>query len=199
MALTPLCVSAGDNPCSRPTAGSIVAPPPTLSSENGALNLAFDYFTTTDSANRTLFCFVTPAGLESPTLHIKPGETFEHRGEEPKPTGTPRFADRGRVERVSPLRRLDDDHHVTQCALPWYEYDARLPWRPGDPHDHQFRRDLQLQSAFPGGRAGILRQNAQTSLKGAFAIVTAQTEPFPLGLLDFRITSLAMPLSVQIK
>jgi hypothetical protein len=33
--------------------------------------------------------------------------------------------------------------------------------------------------------AGVLRQNAQTSLKGASAIVTAQTEPFPHGLLIF--------------
>ena len=66
VALMPLYASAGDNRCPRPAAGSIVALPPILSSENGALNLIFDYFTTTDSANRTLFCFVTPAGLESP-------------------------------------------------------------------------------------------------------------------------------------
>jgi len=74
--LTPLCASAGGNPCPRPAAGSIVLPPPDLFSHNGALNLAFNYFTTTDSADRTLFCFVTPSGLESPTLHIKPGDTL---------------------------------------------------------------------------------------------------------------------------
>jgi FtsP/CotA-like multicopper oxidase with cupredoxin domain len=91
-ALTPLCASAGDNPCPRPAAGSIVAPPPTLSSENGALDLAFDYFTTTDSANRTLFCFVTPVGLESPTLRIKPGETLSiavRNRNPPAPAGSP--------------------------------------------------------------------------------------------------------------
>ncbi|MFZ0497010.1 MAG: multicopper oxidase domain-containing protein [Methylocella sp.] len=85
-------LAQGDNPCPRPAAGSIVAPPPTLASENGALNLAFDYFTTTDSANRTLFCFVTPAGLQSPTLHIKPGETLSiavRNRNPPAPPGSP--------------------------------------------------------------------------------------------------------------
>jgi FtsP/CotA-like multicopper oxidase with cupredoxin domain len=92
VALTPLYASAGDNPCPRPAAGSIVALPPILSSENGALNLTFDYFTTTDSANRTLFCFVTPAGLESPTLRIKPGETLSivvRNRNPPAPSGSP--------------------------------------------------------------------------------------------------------------
>ncbi len=92
VALTPLYASAGDNPCPRPAAGSIVALPPILSSENGALNLIFDYFTTSDSANRTLFCFVTPAGLESPTLRIKPGETLSivvRNRNPPAPSGAP--------------------------------------------------------------------------------------------------------------
>jgi hypothetical protein len=148
-ALTPLCASAGDNPCPRPAAGSIVAPPPTLSSENGALDLAFDYFTTTDSANRTLFCFVTPVGLESPTLRIKPGETLSiavRNRNPPAPAGSP-------TEVVSNASdRCGDSTMTIKCTLPWYEYDAHLPWRPGDPYDHQFWRDLQLQSAFPGER-----------------------------------------------
>jgi len=38
------------------------------------LSVQFSYQTTTDFANRTLFCFMTPSGLENPTLHVKPGD-----------------------------------------------------------------------------------------------------------------------------
>src|SRR5215467_8289196 len=34
------------------------------------------YAQTTDSAGRTLFCFMTPDGLEEPTLHVNPGDTL---------------------------------------------------------------------------------------------------------------------------
>lgn len=64
------------DPCPRPAAGSIVQPPPDLFSQNGVLNVAFNYFTTVDFAGRTLFCFVTPNGSEGPTLHVKPGDTI---------------------------------------------------------------------------------------------------------------------------
>src|SRR5205807_1654858 len=37
-------------------------------------SVQFSYQTTTDFANRTLFCFMTPSGLENPTLHLKPGD-----------------------------------------------------------------------------------------------------------------------------
>ncbi len=62
--------------CPRPEAGSEVARPPDLYSANGVLNVAFDYFTSVDSAGRTLFCFVTADGQESPTLHVNPGDTI---------------------------------------------------------------------------------------------------------------------------
>ena len=62
--------------CPRPAAGSAVQPPPDLYSQNGSLDVAFNYFTTVDTAGRTLFCFMTPNGLESPTLHVKPGDTL---------------------------------------------------------------------------------------------------------------------------
>jgi hypothetical protein len=40
------------------------------------LNVTFNYFTTVDSAGRTLFCFSTPNGLQGPTLHVLPGDTL---------------------------------------------------------------------------------------------------------------------------
>jgi FtsP/CotA-like multicopper oxidase with cupredoxin domain len=69
--------AAGKSPCPRPVAGSVVAQPPDLYSVHGLLSVVFDYFTTVDRAGRTLFCFVTPSGMESPTLHINPGDTLE--------------------------------------------------------------------------------------------------------------------------
>jgi len=60
--------------CPRPPAGSVAAPPPDLWSHDGVLNVAFNYYTTVDNAGRTLFCFITPDGLESPTLHVNPGD-----------------------------------------------------------------------------------------------------------------------------
>ena len=63
-------------PCSRPAAGSIVLEPDNLFSSDDSLNIAFNYFTETDSDGRTLFCFVTPPGSENPTLHVKPGDTL---------------------------------------------------------------------------------------------------------------------------
>jgi FtsP/CotA-like multicopper oxidase with cupredoxin domain len=64
------------NSCPRPATGSVVTPPPDLWSRDGALNVTFNYYTTLDDAGRTLFCFVTANGLESPTLHLSPGDTL---------------------------------------------------------------------------------------------------------------------------
>jgi len=64
------------NPCPRFQAGGVVANPPALYSQNGVLNVSFSYQQTTDSAGRTLFCFMTPNGLEEPTLHLNPGDTL---------------------------------------------------------------------------------------------------------------------------
>ena len=62
------------NPCPRFIAGSVVHQPAALFSQNGVLSVQFSYQTTTDSVGRNLFCFMTPSGLENPTLHVKPGD-----------------------------------------------------------------------------------------------------------------------------
>ncbi|HEY2535135.1 MAG TPA: multicopper oxidase domain-containing protein [Xanthobacteraceae bacterium] len=64
------------NPCQRFAAGSVVQQPPALFSKNGVLNVQFSYQTTTDAAGRQLFCFMTPAGMENPTLHLNAGDTL---------------------------------------------------------------------------------------------------------------------------
>ena len=71
---TPVALVA--NACSRFTAGSAIHNPPALYSQNGVLNVQFSYQTTTDSAGRQLYCFMTPSGLENPTLHVNPGDTL---------------------------------------------------------------------------------------------------------------------------
>jgi FtsP/CotA-like multicopper oxidase with cupredoxin domain len=64
------------NPCPRFTAGSTVQNPPALRSQNGKLTVNLSYNTATDAAGRTLYCFTTPNGTESPTLYVKPGDNL---------------------------------------------------------------------------------------------------------------------------
>ncbi len=63
--------------CPRAGEGSEVTPPPDIYSVNGQINIQFNYYTSVDNAGRTLFCFVTPDGVESPTLHVNPGDTIK--------------------------------------------------------------------------------------------------------------------------
>ena len=82
LAMAPLCASAQNpippvsNPCQRFTAGSVTTNPPALYSQNKVLNVQFSYQTATDSVGRQLYCFMTPDGLENPTLHVNPGDTL---------------------------------------------------------------------------------------------------------------------------
>jgi FtsP/CotA-like multicopper oxidase with cupredoxin domain len=62
------------NPCARFAPGSVVGNPPSLFSSGGSLSVEFSYQHVFDSAGRELFCFMTPSGLENPTLHVKPGD-----------------------------------------------------------------------------------------------------------------------------
>jgi hypothetical protein len=62
----PVQVPPVSNPCSRPAAGSVVGNPPSLFSSDGVLAVRFSYQHVFDSANRELFCFMTPDGLENP-------------------------------------------------------------------------------------------------------------------------------------
>lgn len=74
--LAPAQAFADGGVCPRPAVGSEVLPPPDLFSNGGVLNVALNYFTSVDDVGRTLFCFVTPDGMESPTLHAWPGDTI---------------------------------------------------------------------------------------------------------------------------
>ncbi len=71
---TPPAVAPVPNPCPRFTAGSPVINPVALFSSHGILAVNFSYQTKMDAEGRTLFCFMTPSGLENPTLHVLPGD-----------------------------------------------------------------------------------------------------------------------------
>ena len=70
----PPTVAPVQNPCPRFTAGSPVLNPAALFSSHGILAVNFSYQTRTDAEGRTLYCFMTPSGLENPTLHVLPGD-----------------------------------------------------------------------------------------------------------------------------
>ena len=72
----PASVPPVANPCPRLAPGSVVHQPAALFSLNGVLSVQFSYQTTTDAAGRNLFCFMTPSGLENPTLHVNPGDNL---------------------------------------------------------------------------------------------------------------------------
>ncbi len=85
VALSPICfgqttangaLATLSNPCPRFTEGSTVRQPPDLYSANGSLMVNLAYNTAKDSAGRTLYCFTTPDGKESPTIHVSPGDTL---------------------------------------------------------------------------------------------------------------------------
>lgn len=63
--------------CVRPVPGTEAKPPPDLFSSNGVLSVKLSYETSVDLRGRTLFCFVTSDGVESPTLHVNPGDTIK--------------------------------------------------------------------------------------------------------------------------
>ena len=72
----PASVAPVANACSRPAAGSAISEPPRLHSANGALSVAFSFQTRTDEHGRQLYCFMTPDGLQNPTLQLAPGDTL---------------------------------------------------------------------------------------------------------------------------
>jgi len=67
-------MAASGDPCPRPKIGSEILQHPDIYSQNGVLTVSLNYYTTVDIWGHTLFCYVTPSGLEAPTLHANPGD-----------------------------------------------------------------------------------------------------------------------------
>jgi len=76
LATTQFCLAenASKDPCPRFAPGSIVTEPPQLYSRNGVLAVSLSYSTSPDINGNPKFCFTTPDGKQSPTLHVHPGD-----------------------------------------------------------------------------------------------------------------------------
>ncbi|MDB5171117.1 MAG: Multicopper oxidase [Candidatus Saccharibacteria bacterium] len=74
--------------CHRFAPGSAVAAAPDLYSKDGFLFVNLSYNTSKDAAGRTLYCFTTSDGKESPTFHVLPGDHLivTVKNKLPKPT-----------------------------------------------------------------------------------------------------------------
>lgn len=72
--LTAFCAGAPSNPCPRYAAGSQLVEAPDLFSSHGILRVNLTYKTRVDADGNTLYCFTTDDGLQSPTLHVRPGD-----------------------------------------------------------------------------------------------------------------------------
>jgi FtsP/CotA-like multicopper oxidase with cupredoxin domain len=83
---------ARGEPCSRLPAGSDVSSPPDLYSADGKLTADLSYQKRTDAAGRTLYCFTTADGGESPTFHLHPGDRLVLRVKNDLPTPAPAAA-----------------------------------------------------------------------------------------------------------
>ena len=66
--------STPSGPCPRYAAGSTLVEPKDLFSSHGVLRVQLTYETRVDSVGNTLFCYTTPDGAQSPTLHVHPGD-----------------------------------------------------------------------------------------------------------------------------
>jgi len=63
--------------CARYAPGSTIHEAPAIYSSHGVLRLKLFYRTSTNQAGRALYCFVTEDGIESPTLHVSPGDEVQ--------------------------------------------------------------------------------------------------------------------------
>ncbi len=66
--------SSADMVCPRPAEGSVVQEPPSLESRNGRLDTTLYFRSVKDSEGNPRFCYVTPSGIESPTLKLMAGD-----------------------------------------------------------------------------------------------------------------------------
>jgi FtsP/CotA-like multicopper oxidase with cupredoxin domain len=66
--------AAGGDPCARPAAGSVVSDPPELRSVQGVLSLELALRNHREADGSIRYCYLTPAGEQSPTLRMRPGD-----------------------------------------------------------------------------------------------------------------------------
>src|ERR1700691_5563519 len=65
---------AADNTCHRPSAGSVVAEPEDLRSQNGELTVDLRIQNYIEADGSIRYCYTTADGKESPNLRLHPGD-----------------------------------------------------------------------------------------------------------------------------
>jgi FtsP/CotA-like multicopper oxidase with cupredoxin domain len=171
--------AAGSTGCARPRAGDAPDAPRDLYGEGGVLKVRLNFMTSTDADARLLYCFVTPEGVESPTLHVRPGDELDITLANLTPVRPTRearmvmgvgtsvcgaaFADSSAVNlhfhgtTVAPTCHGDDVIHTSVNAGDVFAYHLRIPKNqpPGlywyHPHIHGLA-DLQTL----GGASGAI-------------------------------------------
>src|SRR2546423_3801961 len=169
-------VASAANICPRYIAGAEVKPPSDLYSKDGVLRVALNYWTTVDDAGRTLFCYETPDGLESPTLHVQPGDLVQIDLANMLPPGgnthlsanaSAVCADRKMTDtsinmhfhglNISPKCHSDETIHTLVNSGQAFTYKLRIPTNepPGlywyHPHVHEI-----ASPAVQGGATGVI-------------------------------------------
>jgi FtsP/CotA-like multicopper oxidase with cupredoxin domain len=192
--VAPFSAFAGDSSsCPRPDPGTFVQPPPDLFSADGVLDASFEYYTTVDNAGRTLFCFVTPDGLQSPTLHVRPGDTLNlvvTNRNPPPPPGSPTEVVANPSDRcgdvtmtitslnvhfhgtnTSPVCHSDQVIHTIINSGETFQYSVKFPWSepPGlywyHPHVHGLS-EAAVQGAASGAIIVEGIENVQPAVAG---------------------------------
>lgn len=69
-----LAQSSPDVICPRFNLGSVVHAPSELSSVNGVLDVTFHFQSVVDRQGLRRYCYITPDGLQAPTLRVNPGD-----------------------------------------------------------------------------------------------------------------------------
>src|ERR1700742_3846001 len=62
--------------CVRPSPGQMAVTPPELRSANGKLDVTFTLRREGDTYGRTVFCYISGTGEQSPTLRVRPGDAL---------------------------------------------------------------------------------------------------------------------------
>lgn len=182
---------AGEAACPRPPIGSEVKPPPDLFSKDGKLELSFNYFTDVDEVGRTLFCFVTPDGMESPTLHVQPGDQVTVHLTDQVPAapmaGEEIVADKSKVcgattmtassvnlhfhgLNITPRCHGDETIHTLINSGETFDYTFRIPADepPGLYWYHPHVHGISSQ-ALQGGASGLIEVEGIANLQPAVA------------------------------
>jgi FtsP/CotA-like multicopper oxidase with cupredoxin domain len=177
------------DPCPRPAAGSVVQRPADLFSNNGVLKVALGYNTSVDGAGHTLFCFATSDGMESPTLHVNPGDTLKVTltNNIPAPIGGPAELMSNAADicgdatmtaasvnmhfhgtNVAPKCHSDDVIHTLVNSGETFTYTIKIPANepPGlywyHPHVHTLS-----EAALQGGASGVIEVEGIANLQPA--------------------------------